>query len=147
MKKKNMQRIDAPQVEHSFEKAAPEDTPGYIACGFPTLFPFGTGDYHASRGAAKGRFDFATWGKHVLQYHDQRFMRHNRDAWSEKCLLEDPLRFRRIETGASSGYCVTQKNRATNDYVYSEHSWFLRRETIHASMLGSFCGSKRARKS
>jgi hypothetical protein len=78
MKKKDTQRIDAPQVEDSFEKAVPEDTPGYIACAFPTLFPFGTGDYHASRGAAKGRFDFATWGKHVLQYHDQRFMRHNR---------------------------------------------------------------------
>jgi hypothetical protein len=76
--KKDMQRIDAPQVEDSFEKAIPEDTPGYIACAFPTLFPFGTGDYHAARGAVKGKFDFATWGKHVLQYHDQRFMRHTR---------------------------------------------------------------------
>ena len=78
MKKKDTQRIDAPQVEDSFQKAVPEDTPGYIACAFPTLFPFGTGGYHASRGAAKCRFDFATWGKHALQRHDQRFMRHNR---------------------------------------------------------------------
>ena len=76
--KKEMQRIDAPQIEDSFEKAIPEDTPGYIACAFPTLFPFGTGDYHAARGAARVKFDFATWGKHVLQYHDQRFMRHTR---------------------------------------------------------------------
>ena len=47
--KKETQRKDAPQAEDSFEKVIPEDTPGYVACAFPTLFPFGTGDYHAAR--------------------------------------------------------------------------------------------------
>ena len=76
--KKMLPRIDAPFVEDSFEQAVKEDTPGYIACAFPKLFPFGTGDYHSSKGAAIGKLDFASWGKYVMQYHDQRFMRHNR---------------------------------------------------------------------
>jgi hypothetical protein len=76
--KKMLPRIDAPFVEDSFEQAVKEDTPGYIACAFPKLFPFGTGDYHSSKGSAIGKLDFASWGKYVMQYHDQRFMRHNR---------------------------------------------------------------------
>jgi len=76
--KKNLPRIDAPMVDDAPHQAVREDTPGYIACAFPSLFPFGTGDYHSSRGQAHGKFDFGTWGKHVLQYHDQRFMRHLR---------------------------------------------------------------------
>ncbi len=76
--KTNLPRIDAPLVDDAPQQAVREDTPGYIACAFPSLFPFGTGDYHSSRGQAHGKIDFGSWGKHVLQYHDQRFMRHPR---------------------------------------------------------------------
>jgi hypothetical protein len=70
--KKKLSGIDAPCFDDAPHQAVREDTPGYIAC------TFGTGDYHSSRGQAHGKFDFDTWGKHVLQHHDQRFMRNPR---------------------------------------------------------------------
>jgi hypothetical protein len=80
-------RVDAPVVEDRPGQAIPENTPGYICQAFPKLFPFGTGDYHASRGGKTPRPDFGSWGRYVLQWHDGRFMRHTRfrywflDTW------------------------------------------------------------------
>ena len=56
----------------------PENTPGYIPMAFPKLFPFGTGDYHDPEAPFKGKVDFGTWGRTIMQWHDGRFMRHTR---------------------------------------------------------------------
>ena len=69
-------RIDAPEVAEN--AAVPENTPGYIAMAFPKIFPFGCGDYHECRQPLEGPYKFADWGRHVMQWHDGRAMRHTR---------------------------------------------------------------------
>ena len=71
-------RVDAPQVQDKPGQAIPENEPGYIPQAFPKLFPFGTGDYHCARRPKIGKPKFLDWGRHVLQWHDGRFMRHTR---------------------------------------------------------------------
>ena len=71
--------VDAPVVDEQHGQAIREDTPGYIPMAFPKLFPYGTGDYHdLARHDLQGKFSFDEWGRHVLQWHDGRFMRHTR---------------------------------------------------------------------
>ena len=80
-------RVDAPEVEDKIGQAIPENEPGYIACAFPKLFPFGTGDYHDARRGLQGKPSLADWGRYVLLWQDGRFMRHTRfrywllDTW------------------------------------------------------------------
>ena len=67
-------RVNAPALGRG--PALPENTPGYIVRAFPKLFPHGVGDYHT---LGSGRRPlFIDWGRHVLQWHDGRFMRHSR---------------------------------------------------------------------
>jgi hypothetical protein len=68
-------RVSPPELD---EKPVAENTPGYIPMAFPKLFPFGTGDFHDPEAPYRGEVDFGTWGRTVLQWHDQRFMRHTR---------------------------------------------------------------------
>lgn len=56
----------------------PENTPGYIPSAFPKLFPFGTGDFHDPAAPFASDADFGLWGRTIMQWHDQRFMRHTR---------------------------------------------------------------------
>ena len=69
-------RVDAPDVAEN--APVPENTPGYIAMAFPKIFPFGCGDYHECKQPLEGPYKFADWGKHVMQWHDGRAMRHTR---------------------------------------------------------------------
>ncbi|PKK75534.1 hypothetical protein RhiirC2_863195 [Rhizophagus irregularis] len=50
-------------------------TPGYIACAFPTLYPTGSADLRAER---IKDIKPAEYFKHLLQYKDRRFARHAR---------------------------------------------------------------------
>jgi len=70
-------RVDAPKVFDSHADVIAENTPGYIARAFPKLFPYGTGDYH-EQGSGLKKWSFGDWGRYVLVWHDQRFMRHPR---------------------------------------------------------------------
>ena len=72
---KEAPRISPPDLDTT---PVPENTPGYIPMAFPKLFPFGTGDYHDPEAPFKGKVDFGTWGRTIMQWHDGRFMRHTR---------------------------------------------------------------------
>ena len=48
-------------------------TPGYIACAYPTLFPFGTADLRDERIKEVKTADYF---RHLLSYHDNRFAKH-----------------------------------------------------------------------
>jgi hypothetical protein len=75
---KRCPRVDGPKIRDKPGDAIREDTPGYIVCAFPKLFPFGSGDFHSARGNLRSKFEFSEWGRYVMQWHDGRFMRHNR---------------------------------------------------------------------
>lgn len=46
------------------------NTPGYIVCAFPTLFPYGVADLNDDR---LKKVQKAAYFKHLLRYHDKRF--------------------------------------------------------------------------
>ena len=52
-----------------------EDEEGLIAAAFPSIFPYGDGDYNAVRPQG---VSFETWIRHVLLFGDHRAMRHKR---------------------------------------------------------------------
>jgi len=49
------------------------NTPGYIACAFPTLFPFGNADLRQHR---NNEIKTSSYFKHLIHYQDQRFAKH-----------------------------------------------------------------------
>jgi ATP-dependent DNA helicase PIF1 len=55
-----------------------ENTPGYIACCFPTLFPDGVGDFYEPRPQS---VDLGDYFQHLMRYKDGRFARHRRFPW------------------------------------------------------------------
>jgi hypothetical protein len=56
---KGCPRVDGPKIRDEPGDAIREDTPGYIVCAFPKLFPFGSGDFHSARGNLRSRFEFS----------------------------------------------------------------------------------------
>ena len=78
LKQSELPRVDAPRVDDRPGEAIAENTPGYIPKAFPKLFPHGVGDFHEQCTTRTRDFDFGEWGRHVLQWHDGRFMRHTR---------------------------------------------------------------------
>jgi len=55
------------------EEPVHEQTPGYMACAFPTLYPYGTADLRDHRGKEKKPGEYF---KHLMNYHDKRFAKH-----------------------------------------------------------------------
>ena len=52
---------------------------GYISLAFPTLFPFGRGDYGKIVGdGARTKLTWKQWSQHLMRYEDCRFATHNR---------------------------------------------------------------------
>ena len=49
-------------------------TQGYIACAFPTLFPFGSADLRTPR---LKKVDANPYFKHLMKYKDERFAKHS----------------------------------------------------------------------
>ncbi|KAK3923264.1 ATP-dependent DNA helicase [Frankliniella fusca] len=49
------------------------NTPGYIACAFPTLFPYGNADLRQER---KHEVKTSNYFKHLMHYYDERFAKH-----------------------------------------------------------------------
>ena len=82
-------RVDPPEVEDDPGQGIAENTPGYIPQAFPSLFPHGLGDFHASRGNIPKLLRFEEWGRFVMLYHDGRFARHTRFRY---WLLDTELR-------------------------------------------------------
>jgi ATP-dependent DNA helicase PIF1 len=68
-------------------------TPGYIACAFPTLYPTGYADLRAIR---IRDVKPAEYFKHLLQYKDGRFARHSR--W-KYFALNSQMRWRALQEG------------------------------------------------
>ena len=50
-------------------------THGYTMLAFPTLFPFGTGDFSEKRSHA---LSYEQYSQHLMNFHDGRFARHAR---------------------------------------------------------------------
>ncbi|KAJ3754129.1 hypothetical protein EV360DRAFT_52211, partial [Lentinula raphanica] len=86
-------QVNAPTLE-----ATPiqEDTPGYIARAFPTLFPNGAGDFHTPR---MQKVDMGEYFDHLMHFHDGRFARHRRFPWFAFNTLQ-----RRRSLGAAKVY-------------------------------------------
>jgi len=82
-------RVDPPEVEDRPGLAIREDTPGYICQAFPKCFPHGTGDFHDPRDGLRKHLKFEEWGRHIMLWHDGRFMRHTRFRY---WLLDTSLR-------------------------------------------------------
>lgn len=68
-------------------------TPGYIACAFPTLYPTGRADLRAER---VRDVKPAEYFKHLLQYKDGRFARHTRWRYFA---LNSQMRWRALQEG------------------------------------------------
>ena len=50
-------------------------TKGYVTLAFPTLFPFGLGDFLGTR---KHELSWIQWSRHLQNYYDGRFAKHRR---------------------------------------------------------------------
>ncbi|XP_034240282.1 uncharacterized protein LOC117644774 [Thrips palmi] len=68
------------------------NTPGYIACAFPSLFPYGNADLRQTR---KNEIKTSNYFKHLIYYHDERFAKHTTfrffayNSWMRWTALKD----------------------------------------------------------
>jgi hypothetical protein len=64
-------RVDPPKRTEPVR----EDEPGLAPAAFPSIFPYGLGDYNAARPFG---VPFEVWARHIMLWGDHRAMRHKR---------------------------------------------------------------------